>query len=142
MVFPTDYTSIEAFEELNMVCICICEIDEGGKLRLSKSGKIEYLTLGWVYLLRIESEDILLFIKNFSHLFNLSTQTGDQDKRFWHICLQKAPVKEYNAHICKRYNFAKESTCTKLPEEDTCMKFNNLKTQKHGRATIHSICRH
>ena len=50
MVFPADYTSITVFEKLNKVCIFTYEIDEG-KLRLSKAGKIEYLTLDLVYLL-------------------------------------------------------------------------------------------
>ena len=49
MVFPADYTSIEASEQLNHVFIFIYEIDEVGKLRLSKAGKIEYLTLDLVY---------------------------------------------------------------------------------------------
>ena len=55
MVFPTDYRSIEAFEELNKLCIYIYEVGEEGKLRLSKAGKIEYLTLDLVYLLGIEN---------------------------------------------------------------------------------------
>ena len=57
MVFPADCTSIEAFEELNKVCIFIDEIEEEGKLPLSKAWQIEYLTLDWVYLLRIENEE-------------------------------------------------------------------------------------
>ena len=78
-VFPSDYTSIEAFEELNKVCIFIYEIDEEGKLRLSKAGKIEYLTLDLVYLLRIENEENsmthihIIYLKNISHLIYLST---------------------------------------------------------------------
>ena len=35
----------------------IYEIDEEGNLRLSKAGKIEYLTVDLVYLLRIEKEE-------------------------------------------------------------------------------------
>ena len=59
MVFPADYTSITVFEKLNKVCIFTYEIDEG-KLRLSKAGKIEYLTLDLVYLLWIENEENLI----------------------------------------------------------------------------------
>ena len=55
MVFPADYTIIEAFEELNNVCIFIYEIDEEDKLRLSKAGKIEYLTLDLVNWRRTEN---------------------------------------------------------------------------------------
>ena len=59
MVFPADYTSIAVFEKLNKACIFTYEIDEG-KLRLSKAGKIEYLTLDLVYLLWIENEENLI----------------------------------------------------------------------------------
>ena len=110
IVFPADYTSFEAIEELNNVCIFIYEIDEEGKLRQSRVGKIEYLTLDLVYSLLIENEAKSHYksIKNIMHLNNLSTQTGYTDKRFCPICSQTVPVKEYNAHICKCYKFAKE----------------------------------
>ena len=100
MVFPADYTSIEAFEELSQVCIFIYEIDEEGKLRLSKVGKIEYLTLDFKYLLRIENgeESHYIYIKNIAHLLNLSTQTGDNDKRCCPICPQKVPLNGYSPH--------------------------------------------
>ena len=81
-----------------------------------------------------------IYIKSISHLFNLSTHTGDKDSRFCPICSKKVPLKAYTAHICKCYKFAKESTCIKLPEEDTFMKFKKL--QQVVRTTIHSECRH
>ena len=96
MVFPADYTSTEAFEELNKVCVFTYEVDEEGKVRLSKVGKIEYLMLVLVYVLRTENEErsLYIYIKNISGLFNLSTYTGDKDKRFCPICSQKVPLKE------------------------------------------------
>ena len=67
-----------------------------------------------------------IHIKSISHLFNMSNHRGDNDKRFCPICSQMVPLKDYAAHICKCYKFAKESTCIKLPEEETFMKFKSV----------------
>ena len=102
-------------KELKKACIFIYEVNDEGNIRLSKAGKIEYLTLDLVYLLSIGNEETshYIHINNISHLNNLSTQIGDKDKRFSPICSQKVPHKKYNAHICKCYKFARESTCIK-----------------------------
>ena len=55
------------------------------------------------------------------------TTYNDKDKQFCPICSQKVPVDEYNAHLCKCYKFAKESTCIKLPKEDTFMRYISFK---------------
>ena len=56
---PADCTHIITFKELKNVCIFIYEIGEEGTPRLSKAGKIEYLTLDLVYLLKNENENNL-----------------------------------------------------------------------------------
>ena len=96
MVFLVDYASIETFEELNKVCIFVYELDEESKIRLSKAGKIEYLTNDLVYLLRIDKEEKshYIYIKKISHFFNLSTQKGDKDQTFCPICSQKVKTTE------------------------------------------------
>ena len=60
MAFPADYTSIETCEEIIQVYIFMYEIDEEGKIRLSKIGKIQYLSLELIYLLRLENEENLI----------------------------------------------------------------------------------
>ena len=84
MAFPADYTSSETFEYLNKVCIFVYELDEESNIRLSKAGKIDYLTNDFVYLLIIDSEEKshYIYIKKISHLFNLRTLTGDKDIAF------------------------------------------------------------
>ena len=141
MVFPADYTSIKAFEELNKTCVFIYEIDAEGKLRLSKTGKIKHMMLDLVYMLRIDNaeESHYVYIKNISRLFNLSTHTGDKDKRFWPRCSQKMPVKEDHAHICKRCTFAKASTCIKLPEEVTSMTFESLSNMLEPPYIVYAV---
>ena len=105
IVFLVHYASIETFEELNKVCIFVYELDEESKIRLSKAGKIEYLTNDLVYLLRIDNEEKshYIYIKKISHFFNLSTQKGDKDKTFCPICSQKVKTTEYKEHLCKCY---------------------------------------
>ena len=52
------------------------------------------------------------------------------------ICVQKVPLKEYNAHSCKCVKFAQASTCVKLPEEDTCMAFKQVSKHMLERPSI------
>ena len=74
-----------------------------------------------------DRKPIYIYIKNISRFFNLSTPRNEKGQRFGHICSQKqAPLKAYDAHICKCYKSAKESTCIKFPDEDTFMKFKKL----------------
>ena len=82
MVFPADDTSIKVFEDLSKVCILMYAIDEELQIRLSQAWKMEYLTLGLVFVLEVDSEaqSSCAFIQISSHLFNLSIQTGDTGK--------------------------------------------------------------
>ena len=48
------------------------------------------------------------------------------------------PFKEYNAHICKCYEFAKDSTCIKLPEEDTFMQFKGFNNMLDGPYIVYA----
>ena len=53
MLCLADYTSIEQFEDKNIVCIFVLELDEdSNNIILSKPRKIHYLSNGVVYLRR------------------------------------------------------------------------------------------
>ena len=47
--------------------------------------------------------------------------------------------KECNTHICKCYKFAKESTCIKLPEEDTLTQLKHYTNMLESPYTVYAV---
>ncbi|MFM7979422.1 MAG: hypothetical protein ACKPKO_08920, partial [Candidatus Fonsibacter sp.] len=104
---------IETFEELNKVCIFVYELDEESKIRLSKAGKIEYLTNDLVYLLRIDNRQKSHYIyihKKDLTLFQPEHTEGRQRQNILsymlskreHNRIQRTPM--HMLQICKGIN--------------------------------------
>ncbi|MFM7978754.1 MAG: hypothetical protein ACKPKO_05510, partial [Candidatus Fonsibacter sp.] len=114
----------------NEVCIFVYEIDDD-KIVKSREGNTEYLLKDLVYLLRVEDGDKAhyIYIKNVAHFFNLCHNCIEGDHRYCPICSNQVSLKEYDRHISFCYEYSKNSTLLRLPEEGRVMEFTNYKNQ-------------
>ena len=105
------------------------------------TGNIEYLTLDLVCWLKFGKHHLTTHIKNISHLFNLSTQTGNKYQQFCPRCCQHGPLKEYNAHICKCYKTAQIINMHHIARNKRYIQEVHKATQVCW-STLHCKCRH
>ena len=129
ITYPVDYDGITKFENNNNVCIFVYYINENNNIIKERNGNVDYYNKDLIYLLRIQNEENshFVYIKHISRLLNLSTNKGDDNKRFCPFCESKFDLEKFDKHISSCYTVSKDGSILTMPPEGSKMKFKNYK---------------